>query len=539
MKAAASAMLILMAGCMPVVQANPLGKVLELIDNLAAKVTADGEAADKAYAEYVEWCDDAAKNSQNAIKVSTEGKAKLEAKIDEKNSDIQVCSTEIEKLAASVSEAEEDLKKATGIREKEAVDFGGEEKEMMQAVDALGRAVKIIKDEMSKGSSFAQIDTSNMQTALMGLGAVLDAAAFSTQDREKLVALAQTSEDSDDEELGAPAAAAHKSQSGGILDVLEDMEGKAEEELGALRKAEVASRNNYEMLKQGLDDKIANDNKDLANQKSDKAGAEEAKATAQGELEATVKALAQATKELETAQSTCMTVAKDHEMSIAARNEELKVIAQAKKILEEAASGAASFLQVSSSAASKARATGQKVVSMMKKLSQKYHSVALAQLASRVAAEMKYGSGEDPFAKIKGMISDMIAKLEKEAEEEATEKAYCDEEMGKTESKKSDLEDDVAKMTATLDQAVSKSTELKEQIKEIELELAVLTKEQAEMDKIRGEENAAYVAEKADLEKGLNGVRKALQLLRDYYQSKEEAAGPDCYRIDTKPCESL
>ena len=34
----------------------------------------------------------------------------------------------------------------------------------------------------------------------MGLGAVLDAAAFSTQDREKLVALAQTSEDSDDED---------------------------------------------------------------------------------------------------------------------------------------------------------------------------------------------------------------------------------------------------------------------------------------------------------------------------------------------------
>ena len=34
---------------------------------------------------------------------------------------------------------------------------------------------------------------------------------------------------------------------------------------------------------------------------------------------------------------------------------------------------------------------------MMKKLSQKYHSVALAQLASRVAAEMKYGSGEELY----------------------------------------------------------------------------------------------------------------------------------------------
>merc|ERR1719198_2463120 len=100
---------------------------------------------------------------------------------------------------------------------------------------------------------------------------------------------------------------------------------------------------------------------------------------------------------------------------------------------------------------------------MVKKLAQKYHSTALAQLASRVSAEMRFGSGEDPFAKIKGMISDMIGKLEKEAEEEATEKAYCDEEMAKTETKKSELEDDVEKQTATIDQAVSKSTALEEQ----------------------------------------------------------------------------
>merc|ERR1719198_141892 len=156
---------------------------------------------------------------------------------------------------------------------------------------------------------------------------------------------------------------------------------------------------------------------------------------------------------------------------------------------------------------------------MVKKLAQKYHSTALAQLASRVSAEMRFGSGEDPFAKIKGMISDMIGKLEKEAEEEATEKAYCDEEMAKTETKKSELEDDVEKQTATIDQAVSKSTALKEQVSEIEMELAAITKEQAEMDKIRQEENADYTKAKADLELGLNGVRKALQVLRDYYGS--------------------
>jgi len=131
----------------------------------------------------------------------------------------------------------------------------------------------------------------------------------------------------------------------------------------------------------------------------------------------------------------------------------------------------------------------------------------------------KYGgqNGEDVFGKIKGLISDMIAKLEKEAEEEATEKAYCDEQMAKTEAKKSELDDSVAKMTAKIDQAASKSAELKEQIAELEAELGSIAKEQAEMDKIRMDESAAYNTAKADLTLGLTGVRKALGVLRDYY----------------------
>jgi hypothetical protein len=38
------------------VAANPLGKVLELIDELRAKVVKDGEAEAKAFKEYFEWC---------------------------------------------------------------------------------------------------------------------------------------------------------------------------------------------------------------------------------------------------------------------------------------------------------------------------------------------------------------------------------------------------------------------------------------------------------------------------------------------------
>jgi len=145
----------------------------------------------------------------------------------------------------------------------------------------------------------------------------------------------------------------------------------------------------------------------------------------------------------------------------------------------------------------------------------------LAQLASRVAAVAKFGAfnDEDQFAKIKGLIRDMIAKLENEADAEATEKAYCDEQMAKTEFKKSELEDDIAKMTSKIDTAAAKSAQFKQEIQELEAELAALSKEQAEMDSIRQETHADYEIAKADLELGLSGVRKALTTLRQYYGS--------------------
>merc|ERR1740127_352740 len=53
-------------------------------------------------------------------------------------------------------------------------------------------------------------------------------------------------------------------------------------------------------------------------------------------------------------------------------------------------------------------------VRFVRDLSRKSKSPALAQLASRMDAAVRLGSaaGEDPFAKVKGLITDMIATLE-------------------------------------------------------------------------------------------------------------------------------
>lgn len=262
----------------------------------------------------------------------------------------------------------------------------------------------------------------------------------------------------------------------------------------------------------------AADTKDMDDEKAAKSKAAEAKATAQGDLDVTNKELASSKQQLATAHSSCLQVAADHEATVAARTDELGVIAQARKILEETSSGAVSQTYSLLQLRSRSDLAGSEVVAAVKSLAKKHHSSALAQLASRISTVLRFGSStSDPFAKVKGLITSMINRLEKEAADEADEKAYCDEQIAKTEAKKGELEEDIAKATSTIDKAAARAAQLKEEIQALESELAALTKEQAELDKIRQETHADYTTAKADLELGLSGVRQALDTLREYY----------------------
>jgi len=509
---------------------DPLGKVFQLMADLSAKITKEGEEEAKAFKEYVEWCDNAAANLHNEIKTGEAKQQELEATISKCAADIEACSGKIEDLSGAIAADEKELKEATAVRTNEASTFQASEKELMDAIDTLDRAVNILQQEMSKNpASLAQVDTRNLDSVLKGLSAVINAASFSSKDQEKLTALVQQNSESDDEDPGAPAAAVYKTHSASIFDVLEDMKEKAEGQLADLRKAESNAKHQYNMLKQSLTDEIEADTSDMNEEKSLKAATEEQKAGAEGDLAETVKELKKDRDSLEETSTTCMQVAADHDATVKSRMEELTAIAAAEKILKETSAGAVeesySFVQVQSTAASslqsRADLKNAEVVNMVKKLAHDHHSAALAQLASRIASVIRYGNadGEDVFAKVKGLISDMIAKLEAEAKADATEKAYCDGEMSKTEAKKSELQGVISKLTSKIDLAAAKSAELKEEVKTLQAELATLAKQQAEMDAIRAEEKAAYDKAKADLELGISGVQKAVGVLKDYYGS--------------------
>merc|ERR1711948_37965 len=129
--------------------------------------------------------------------------------------------------------------------------------------------------------------------------------------------------------------------------------------------------------------------------------------------------------------------------------------------------------------------------------------------------------------KVKGLIANMIEKLEAEAEQDATHKAYCDKELAESNQKKADKEAEIQKLSTKIDQMQARSAQLKSEVAGLQKALAELAAAQADMNKMRAEENAAFKTNKADMEQGLEGIKLALKILREYYAGDKAHAAAE------------
>merc|ERR1719240_1109226 len=321
--------------------------------------------------------------------------------------------------------------------------------------------------------------------------------------------------------MGAPAGEVYESKSGGIVDTLNGLLDKAEGQLDAATKEETTAKNNYDLKKQSLSDEMKYANKDMDAAKKGLAALSEIKAAAEGDLGVTTKDLNEDVNALGSLHQDCMTKAEDFEAETTSRGEELKALAMAKKAVKDNTAGAAdqsySFLQLSS------EAKNNEVVRMVKDLARKQHAPELAQLASRLSSAIRSNHGDDVFAKIKGMISDMIEKLEQEQAEAAELKQWCDKEIAEATAKKEDATAIFEKLSTKIDSKTAQSKKLKEEVATLQKELAELAKSQAEMDDIRADEKAVYEKNKPEMEAGLKGVKLALKILNDYYAKADKA----------------
>jgi len=508
-----------------ITSAGPVAKVLELLSSLQEKVLKEGETEQKQYEKFAEWCKDEAVAKQYEIETGEGNVESLKATIEKHTATISVEESKIEDVAKKISVNEKDLNAASEIRAKEASDFSAADADLAETIDMLSRAIGIIEKNM-RATGFVQLKGN--QNVMDALNALLQASSISSGDKTTLTALVQKSQGDDDDFLqqGAPDPKAYESQSGGILDILEDMKEKAVAMKNDGVKAEMNAKHSFEMLEQSLKNEIAQDEKELAESKSVKAAAEEGKSIAEGDLSMAEKELAEDKKYLSELSTDCQQKAADWEVSTKSRAEELEALAAAKKVITEMTGGAAERAYGLIQQESKAKSTddaGAKIVSMLQGLGKSSKDVALSQLALRVKAAVEMQSGQDPFAKVKGMIQEMIDKLVADAAAEASHKAFCDKEMSESKEKIDDHTSTIEKFTTRKDKAVAAIEKLTEEIATLQSELSEMAKQQLAMDQMRSEQAAAFAEAKKDFEDGIEGLTMALQILRDYYAADKES----------------
>jgi len=506
-------------------------KVIELLSGMEGKINSELSNEEKLMDEYTKYCDDTAMKKQFSIETASKEIEGNSADIESAGAKMVESQSVVSESATEISDKEKELAGATKVRGEEHDEFLAAEKELMGTVDMLGRAASVLKRELSFVQTKSQLK-GKMGGLLDALAAITDAAFMPSKSKKALNAFLEKLDDDTTDDLAfvqQPQAkmVAYESKSGGIVETILNMQDKAEEQLSKLRKDEMVSKHEFEMLAQSLSDATANLKEQLASAKkaassaaADKAEAEESKANAEKE-KATDEAF------LKKLQTGCQAKAKSWEARQVQAKEELAALAKAKEVLSSGVK--VMFAQVSSTTR-RVKVTDidtqedarTKVVTVLKKLSRKMNSFALVQLANHAK--------NDPFGKIKSLIEDMIAKLEKQAQEEATHKAYCDKEMSETKAKKEDLMSQVDDLSSKMDSKAARSAKLKAEAAELTKELTDMATAQAEMDKIRRAEHEQYTTDKSDLESSIAAVQTALKVLSEYYGSsaflQQPAEGP-------------
>jgi len=491
---------------------SPVAKVIELLDELTAKVNGDLAAEETMMEEYTKWCDSESNEKEDAITSNKRTVGDLEAEIADASARISELSTEVEELAGKISSAETELSDATKLREEEKATFDGSEKEMVETIDGLERAIVVLK--RGQTSFLQQRDRNELKELTAVFSKMIEANWVNKKDKAVVQSLLQSTETDGDEDLSLQPQAktsSYEGHGGGILDTLSDMKEKAEATLSDARTAEMKAQHGYEMLKQSMDTEISTMQKRMSEATTEKSSLESSKASAEEELVATKKTVADDEKYLEELKQSCSMKAQEWATRQKDAAGELAAIAKAKEVLE---SGVKVFLQVSSKAKEHDVAVDDKrarVTAILKDISSKDHSFFFAQLRSEAK--------EGPFGKVKGLIEDMITRLEKEAAEEADAKAFCDKETSESKAKQAELTAKSDKYAVRIEKATATIAELTEQIKTLQAQMAEMDAKQAEATGLRNKEHEEYLKASKDYKDSAEAVASAISVLQEYYSS--------------------
>merc|ERR1719162_1341808 len=188
----------------------------------------------------------------------------------------------------------------------------------------------------------------------------------------------------------------------------------------------------------------------------------------------------------------------------------LGALAKAKEILTAKFSLVQTHLRTKSQASENDEDTKAQALRQIQQLGKKFHSTSLITLAYRASAS--------PFAKVTFMVEDMIAKLQQEAAEEATQKAFCDTETSTSQKSKAAKEASIAKTEARIDKANSAVAKLSEGIQVLSKEIADIDSGLAAAAALRKTEKTEFAKVEKDYSESEEACAAALQALREYYE---------------------
>jgi len=451
--------------------ANPIRRVVTLLQKMQSSVVAEGEKEKKLFEEFMCYCKTGTDDLEKSIGAAETKIPQVESALAEAEAALSQLKKDIEEHKANVADAKKTMAKATALREKEAAAFATESSDLKTNVAALGKAIGAI--EAGTAGSFLQSSASVSALQKMTVDADMSSA-----DRDMLTAFLSQGQ-------------GYAPQSGQIVGILKQLKETMEKTLADVIAAEEEAIKNYDALmaakKKEVDantaalesklERVGQTGLDIVEMKED--------------LDDTSKALAEDKKFLADLVKGCSTKQAEWDERCKVRADELLALGDTIKILNDDDAldlfkktlPSPSFLQTqTSSLAMKKRALAVLQLAQTRSKRPELDFIALA-LRER---------NQGPFDKVIGMIDEMVAILAEEQTADDDKKAYCEAELDKTEDEKKALERKVDDLGAALEDTKGMIQTLTEEIAALADGIKALDKAVVEATENRKAENAAY-----------------------------------------------
>jgi chromosome segregation ATPase len=485
-------------------QANPVRKVVTLLQKMKLQVEAEGEKEEELYKKFVCYCKTGSADLEASIQAAETKLATLDDDVKAAEAEKAKTDADLDQSKKDRKEAKEAMAAATAQREKEAAEFAKFQTDTIANIGAIVKAVAALE----KGAAGNFLQTSAAGT-LKNIIANLNV-DVPDYDRQQVLSFLD----------GNPFSQGYAAQSGQIIGILKQMGDEMATALADATAAEEKAIHNYNELMAAKVAEVTALTKQIEEKISKSGELAVSIAEMKNDKEDTEQALAADTKFLAELKKGCDTKAKEWEERSKIRTEELAALAETIKILNNDDSlelfkktlpGASSFVQVAvteSSARSRA-------AFVLEQVSAKAPGAGMLKFIEFALKGKKIG-----FEKVIAMIDEMVITLKKEQKDDDSKKEYCLNELDVSDDKKKSLEKTIADTDAAIEVAKETIATLTDEIAALIAGIKKLDKMVAEATEQRKEENAAFKELMAEDTAAKEVLKLALNRLNKFYNPK-------------------